>query len=175
MTKNINDATAKIIEAQTKLDEMEIEYLTDTRNQLSEFEKSLNQFTTVIDSLSPDLEDANGDKWNDKISFDKIKRTQDTLAQLITKHRRNLARENQEREIEREHKRSKEIEVQDSQHREELSKLLHKFKTSSEENEPKTVKLSSLRILTFDGEPTKWKSYWQQFEATIHNSKKLDD
>lgn len=35
LPKNINDATAKIIEAQTKLDEMEIEYLTDTRGQLS--------------------------------------------------------------------------------------------------------------------------------------------
>jgi len=109
------------------------------------------------------------------IYFDKIKTTQDTLAQLITKRRRNLARENQEREIEREHKRSKEIEVQNSQHREEISKLLHKFKTSSEENEPKTVKLPSLSIPTFEGDPTKWKSYWQQFEATIHNSKKLDD
>lgn len=42
------------------------------------------------------------------------------------------------------------------------------------EHEPKTVKLPSLRIPSFDGDPTKWKSYWQQF-ATIHNSKKLDD
>ena len=177
LTKNINDATAKTIEAQTKPDEMEIEYLTDTRSQLSEFEKSLDQLTTVIDSLSLDLEDADGDKWNDNISyyFDKIKTTQDTFAQLITKRRRYLARENQEREIEREHKRSKEIEVQNSQHREEISKLLHKLKTPSEDNEPKTVKLPSLSIPTFDGDPTKWKSYWQQFEATIHNSKKLDD
>lgn len=37
LTKNINNATAKIIKAQTKLDEMEIEYLADTRSQLSEF------------------------------------------------------------------------------------------------------------------------------------------
>lgn len=177
LTKNINDATAKIIEAQTKLDEMEIKYLTDTTSQLSELEKSLDQFTTVIDSLATDLEDADGDKWNNNIScyFDKIKTTQDTLAQLITERRRNLARENKEREIEREHKRSKEIEVQNSQHREEISKLLHKFKTPSEENEPKTVKLPSLSIPTFDGDPTKRKSYWQQFEVTIHNSKKLDD
>ena len=54
LTKNINDATAKIIEAQTKLDEMELEYLTDTRSQLAEFEKSIDQCTTVIDSLSLD-------------------------------------------------------------------------------------------------------------------------
>ena len=122
MTKNINDATAKIIEAQTKLDEMQIEYLTDTTSQLSEFEKSLDQFTTVIDSLSPDLEDADSDKWNNNISyyFNKIKTTQDTLAQLITQRRRNLACENQEREIEREHKRGKEIKVQNSQHCEEI-------------------------------------------------------
>ena len=37
------------------------------------------------------------------------------------------------------------------------------------------MKLPSLNIPTFDGESTKWKSYWQQFESTIHNSKKLDD
>ena len=37
------------------------------------------------------------------------------------------------------------------------------------------MKLPSLSIPTFGGDPTKWKSYWQQFEATIHNSKKLDD
>ena len=55
--------------------------------------------------------------------------------------------------------------------------LLNKVKTleSSEENEQKTVKLPQLSVPTFDGEPTEWKSYWQQFEATIHNSKKLDN
>ena len=36
--------------------------------------------------------------------FTKIKTTQDTLAQMITERRRSLAHENQEREIEREHK-----------------------------------------------------------------------
>ena len=88
---------------------MEIEDLTDTRSQLSEFEKYLDQFTTDTDSLSPDSEDADGDKWNDAISyyFDKIKTTRNTLAQLITECRRNLACENQEGEIQREHKRSK--------------------------------------------------------------------
>ena len=138
---------------------MEIEDLTDTRSQLSEFKKYLDQFTTDIDSLSPDSEDADGDKWNDAISyyFDKIKTTQNTLAQLITECRRNLACENQEGEIQCEHKRSKEIEVQNSQHRQEMSKLLHRFKTPSEENVPKTVKLPSLSIPTFYGNPTKWK------------------
>ena len=77
---------------------MEMEDLTDTRSQLSELEKSLDQFTTDIDSLSKDLKDADSDKWNDAISchFGKIKTTQDTLAQMITERRRNLACENQE-------------------------------------------------------------------------------
>jgi len=51
-----------------------------SRSQLSEFEKSLDQFTTDIDSLSPDLEDADNHKWNKAISyyFDTIKTTQET-------------------------------------------------------------------------------------------------
>ena len=55
--------------------------------------------------------------------------------------------------------------------------MLNKVKAleCSEVNEQKTVKLPPLNIPTFDGEPTKWKSYWQQFQATIHNSKKLDN
>ena len=55
--------------------------------------------------------------------------------------------------------------------------LLNKDKTleDSEENEQKTVKLPPLSVPTFDGEPNKWKSYWQQFQATMHNSKKLDN
>ena len=177
ITTNVNNVATKISEAQSKLDEKEIEDLTDIRSQLSEFEKALDHFTTEIDSFSADLDDPDGDNWNDAISnyFDKITTAKDTLAQLIIERRRNQTRENKEREIEREHKRNKEIEAQNNQHREEIDKLLHKFKTSSEENEPKTVKLPSLSIPTFDGEPTKWKSYWQQFEATIHNSKKLDD
>ena len=44
-----------------------------------------------------------------------------------------------------------------------------------DQSKTKAVKLPSLNIPTFDGEPTNWKSYWQQFEATIHKSKKLDD
>ena len=96
------------------------------------------------------------------------------MALLIIEHRRNQTRGFEEQELEREEKRNKKIEVQNSKHREEINKLLHKFKTPSEEHEPKTVKLPSLSIPSFDGDPTKWKSYWQQFEATIHNLKKLD-
>ena len=163
----------KISEAQSNLNEMDIEDLTDIRSQLSEFEKTLDHFTTEIDSFSPVLDDADGDNWNDAISgyCNKIKTAQDTLAQLIIERRCNQTRENKEREIEGEHNQNKKNEVQNSQHREEINKLLHKFKTPLEENGPKTVKLPSLTIPTFDGELTKWKSYWQQFEATIHNSK----
>ena len=38
------------MEAQSKLDEMQIEDLTETRSQLSELEKTLDQFTTDKDS-----------------------------------------------------------------------------------------------------------------------------
>ena len=50
ITKNINNATTTIMEAQSKLDEMQIEDLTETRSQLSELEKTLDQFTTDKDS-----------------------------------------------------------------------------------------------------------------------------
>ena len=54
---------------------------------------------------------------------------------------------------------------------------MNKVKTleDSGENEERTVKLPPLSVPTFYGEPTKWKSYWQQFQATIHNSEKLDN
>ena len=74
-------------------------------------------------------------------------------------------------------KQAKELEVQNTQQQHELSLLLNKVKMleDSEENQQKTVKRPPLSVHTFDGEPTKWKSYWQQFQATIHNSKKLDN
>ena len=177
ITKNVDSVASKVSEAQTKLNEMEIEELTDIRSQLSEFEKTFDRFTAEIDSVSPNLDVEDGENWNDAISnyFDKISLTQDTLALLIIERRRNRTREIKEQELEREEKRNKEIEVQNSKHREKINKLLHKFKTHSEEHESKTVKLPSLSIPSFDGDPTKWKSYWQQFEATIHNSKRLDD
>ena len=61
-----------------------------------------------------------------------------------------------------------------------LKKTLDRFTSeveslSTELDDETTVKLPSLNIPTFDGEPTKWKTYWQQFEATIHNSNKLDN
>ena len=104
MPKNIlNNAATKIVEAQTKPDEMEIEDLTDTKSQLSEVEKSLHQFTRDTDSLSPDLEDADDDKQNDAISYyfnqNKDQNNSRPFAQLRTERRRNLARENKEREI----------------------------------------------------------------------------
>ncbi|XP_078357312.1 uncharacterized protein LOC144642205 [Oculina patagonica] len=177
ITKNVDSVASKVSEAQSKLDEMEIDELTDIRSQLSDFEKTFDRFTAEIDSVSPDLDDKDGESWNDAISnyFDKISLAQDTLALLIIERRRNQTREIKEQELEREERRNKEIEVQNNKHREEINKLLDKLKTPSEEHESKTVKLPSLSIPSFDGDPTKWKSYWQQFEATIHNSKKLDD
>ena len=61
-----------------------------------------------------------------------------------------------------------------------LKKTLDRFTSeveslSTELDDETTVKLPSLNIPTFDGEPTKWKTYWQKFEATIHNSNKLDN
>ena len=55
-----------------------------------------------------------------------------------------------------------------------MNELLCQFKQTPGGHE-KSVKLPPLNIPTFDGDPTKWKCYWQQFEATIHNSKTLDD
>jgi len=60
--------------SRSKLDEMEIEELADIRSQLSEFEKTFDRFTAEIDSVSPDVDDIDSEKWNDAISnyFDKI-------------------------------------------------------------------------------------------------------
>lgn len=160
ITKNVDSVASKVSVAQSKVDEMEIEELTDIRSQLSQFEKTFDRFTAEIDSVSSDLDDKDRENWNDAISnyFDKISLAQDTLALLNIERRRNQTREFKEQELEREEKRNKEIEVQNSKHGEEINKLLHKFKTRSEEHEPKTVKLPSLSIPSFDGDPTKWKS-----------------
>ena len=146
---------------QDDLTEREIDNLTDIRSQLFDLEKTLDHFTSEVESLSTELDDADGNKWNDAISdyFDKIKATQDQVTQLITQRCRDEIRENKEREIEREQKRSRELEHQNNQLREELTKLLQEFKTTSHQNEAKTVKLPSLNIPTFGGEPTKWKTY----------------
>ena len=97
------------------------------------------------------------------------------MNQLITQRRHDQNRPNIERKIAREQSSSKELEQQNIQHREELSKLLRELKSPLDQGETKAVKLPSLNITTFDGEPTNWRSYWQQFEVAIHNSKKLDD
>ena len=66
------------------------------------------------------------------------------------------------------------LKQQQKRHEVEINKLIEQFSSSCSERQ-KTVKLPELNIPTFDGEPTNWKSYWQQFEATIHNSTKLTD
>ena len=65
-----------------------------------------------------------------------------------------------------------EVELRNNQHRNEIDKLIEHFSNSCAESQ-KTVKLPELNIPTFNGESTNWKSYWQQFEATIHKSSKL--
>ena len=67
-----------------------------------------------------------------------------------------------------------EVEVRNQQHRDEINKLIEHFSSSCSERQ-KTIRLPELNIPTFDGESTNWKSYWQQFEATIHKSTKLTD
>ena len=158
ITKGINSLAAKTAEAKNDLTETEIDYLTDIRSQLFDHERTLDRFAFEVESSSTDLKDGDGDKWNDAISdyFDKIKATQDEVTQLITQLRRDKTRKNKEREIEREQNYSKELERQNNQHREELTKLLQEFKPASDQNEAETVKLPSLNIPTFDGEPTKW-------------------
>ena len=176
ITSNINKIVTNIEEAANKPEECDIEDLTDIRNQISECEKSLDCVTSEIDSFIPEL-DEDGENWNNLLSsyFDKIKSNQEKLSLLIKQHHREQMKQAKELEIEREN-RNKQLEVQNTQQQHELS-LLNKVKTleSSEENEQKTAKPPPLSAPTFDGEPTKWKSYWQQFEATIHNSKKLDN
>ena len=68
----------------------------------------------------------------------------------------------------------KQQEEDQKRHEVESNKLIEQFSSSCFERQ-KTVKLPELNIPTFDREPTNWKSYWQQFEATIHNSTKLTD
>lgn len=106
ITKNVDSVASKVSEAQSKLDEMRIEELTDIRSQLSEFENTFDRFTTEIDSVSSDLDDEDGENWNDAISnyFDKISLAQDTLALLIIERRRNQTPEFKEQELEREEK-----------------------------------------------------------------------
>ena len=66
------------------------------------------------------------------------------------------------------------MELRNQQHRDEINQIIERFSNSCSDRQ-KTVKLPELDIPTFDGEPTNWKSYWQQFEATIHKSTKLTD
>ena len=76
-----------IEEATNKPEECNIEDLIDVRNQISECEKSLDCFTSEIDSSISDL-DENGKTWNDLLSsyFDKIKSNQEKLLLLIKQH-----------------------------------------------------------------------------------------
>ena len=101
-----------IEEATDKPDQSDIEDLIDIRNQISECEKSLDSFTSEIDSSIPDLDGVDGGNWNDLLSsyFDKIKSNQEKLSLLIKQHRREQMKQTKELEIEKEN-RNKELEV----------------------------------------------------------------
>ena len=87
---NIDKTISNIEEATDKPNESDIEDLIDIRNQISECEKSLDTFTSEIDSSIPDLDGIDGGNWNDLLSsyFDKIKSNQEELSLLIKQHRR---------------------------------------------------------------------------------------
>ena len=80
---NVSKAIANIDKGTNKPDESDIESLIDIRNQISDCEKSLDCFTSEIDSFVSDLDD--GKDWNDLLSdyFDKIKSNQEKLLSLI--------------------------------------------------------------------------------------------
>lgn len=138
---NINKTITNIEEANDKPEENDIEDLIDMRNQLSEWEKSLDCFTSEIESFTPDLDVEECENWNDLLSsyFDKIKSSQEKLSLLIKQHRREQLKQTKELEIEREN-RNKELTAQNTQHQHELNLLLNKVKTleNSEESEQKT-------------------------------------
>lgn len=64
----------------------------------------------------------------------------------------------------KEHNCNEELELQSNQHCEELRKRFQELKLNTDQSENI---VPSLSIPAFDGEPTKWRSYWQQFE-TMH-------
>ena len=102
--------------------------LIDIRNQISECEKSLDSFTSEIDSSIPDLDGVDGGNWNDLLSsyFDKIKSNQEKLSLLIKQHRREQMKQTKELEIEKEN-RDKELEVKNTQQQHEASSTQYPY------------------------------------------------
>ena len=68
ITKGINSLAAKTAEAKNDLTETEIDYVKDIRSQLFDLERTLDRFTSEVESSSTDLKEGDGDKWNNAIS-----------------------------------------------------------------------------------------------------------
>ena len=173
------DVTGTVIKVETAKDNREHldkEELTELKTELSEHVKSLDQLMNEIEnSISePDTLQINdsGDNWTVTCGemYNKLKSHQEMIMSLVGEHRQQeKARRKNEQEM-----LLKQQQENQKRHEVEINKLIEQFSSSCTERQ-KTVKLPELNIPTFDGEPTNWKSYWQQFEATIHNSTKLTD
>ena len=61
--KRDKQLTAKTTEAKNDLTD-----LTDIRSQLFDLERTLDRFTSEVESSSTDLKEGDGDKWNNAIS-----------------------------------------------------------------------------------------------------------
>ena len=162
--------------AKDNREHLDKEQLTELKTELSEHVKSLDQLTNEIEnSISePDTLQINdsGDNWTVTCGemYNKLKSHQEMIMFLVGEHRQQeKARRKKKQEM-----LLKQQQEDQKRHEVDINKLIEQFSSSCSERQ-KTVKLPELNIPTFDGEPTNWKSYWQQFEARIHNSTKLTD
>eukprot|EP00794_Sanderia_malayensis_P010236 gene10236-11286_t len=171
----VNSLVAKLDDATKSTDDYELEDLQGFEQQLSGHNKSLEELLRDVEGQPMDIDDPDGDNINDQFDalFEQIKTSDAKLSDLKKNYRRDrkLKQQKEKEELvkkQEEDKKRHELEIE--KYRNEVKSALEK--TSSERT---GVKLPDLKIPEFDGEPTNWKTYWQQFEATIHSSKKLDD
>lgn len=161
--------------AKDNTEHLDKDELTELKAELSEHVKSLHQLISEPHTLQIDDSGENRTVTVGKI-YDKLKSHREMVVFLAGEHRQQeKARKEKEQEMlpkqQQEDRKRYEAEIET---RGEINKLIEHFSSSCSERQ-KTVKLPELNIPTFDGEPTNWKSYWQQFEATIHKSTKLTD
>ena len=187
LNQDMKSAIINVETAKQNTEKLDKDELNEHKAEFSELIKSLDQLISEIEeSISePDnLQiDDSGKNWTETCAemYSELKSNQESIASLISEQRQQeKARKEKEQEkllIQQEEERKRyeaEVEVRNQQHRDEINKLIEHFSSSCSERQ-KTVRLPELNIPTFDGESTNWKSYWQQFEATIHKSTKLTD
>ena len=178
----MKSAIIKVETAKQNTEKLDKDELNEHKAEISELIKSLDQLISEIEqSISePDnLQiDDSGKNWTETCAemYSELKSNQESIASFISEQRQQeKARKEKEQEkllIQQEEERKRyeaEVEVRNQQHRDEINKLIEHFSSSCSERQ-KTIRLPELNIPTFDGESTNWKSYWQQFEATIHKS-----